>query len=71
MMKLIKLTIGACICLYAIGYFFAFSANRLCKGWSCDEVYCPNDYAVKLPDGSYLPCEKFDDYMNGNKSVVR
>ena len=46
------------------------SATKECIGWNCEEVECKNGYAVRLPDGSYLPCEKFDAYVNGDKSVV-
>jgi hypothetical protein len=71
MFNLIKLTIVASICLYIIGLAFAWSAeNTNCKGWDCEEVTCWDGYAVRLPDGTYLPCDKFDEYVNGNKGVV-
>lgn len=70
MFKFLILTIVASACLYLLGMALAKSAEPLCKGWKCEEVYCPDNYAVRLPDGSYLPCEKFDEYQAGNKKVV-
>ena len=70
MLNIIKLSIAASICLYLVGQVFAWSGDLDCKGWNCEEVTCWDGYAVRLPDGTYLPCEKFDEYMAGNKKVV-
>lgn len=71
MFNIIKITIVATVCLYIMGEILGNAANkRDCRGWDCEEVTCWDGYAVRLPDGSYLPCEKFDDYVNGNKKVV-
>ena len=70
MFNLIKLSIAASICLYLVGAAFAWSGEQACKGWSCEEVDCPAGYAVQLPNGTYLPCDQWDAYMAGDKSVV-
>lgn len=46
-----------------------FAEPSPCVGWNCDKVSCPNGYAVRLPSGSYLKCEDFDEYIDDNKSV--
>lgn len=40
-------------------------ADEPCLGWECQEVKCPDGYAVHIPGKGYLPCEKFDRYMEG------
>lgn len=70
MFNLIKLSIAASICLYLVGEVLAWSSESDCRGWHCKEVTCWDGYAVRLPDGSYLPCEKFDAYVAGKKDVV-
>lgn len=56
--------------------FFAIFLGSLpeipetCKGWDCDTVYCPDGYAVRLPDGRFLPCEEFDKFIDGDESVA-
>jgi hypothetical protein len=70
MFKFMMQLTAATIALYVIGHMWAVSASPKCKGWSCDVVECHDGYAVRLPDGTYLPCEKFDQYVNGDKSVV-
>jgi hypothetical protein len=60
----------ASIVLYIIGHIIAVSASTKCLGWNCEEVTCPDGYAVRLPSGEYLPCEKFDAYVDGDQSVT-
>ena len=56
------------IAIYIVGHVIvSYASTYNCKGWSCKTVYCPDDYAVKLPSGEYLPCEKFNDYVNKKK----
>jgi hypothetical protein len=68
--KLITLFIFGNLFLYVSGSVMAQATIKGCKGWECEEVFCPDKYAVRLPDGSYLPCEKFSEYVDGDKSVV-
>lgn len=68
--KLIILFVFGNLFLYVAGSVMAESVTKGCKGWSCDEVFCPDKYAVQLPDGTYLPCDQFDKYVGGDKSVV-
>lgn len=68
--KLIILFVFGNLFLYVAGSVMASASNKGCKGWQCEEVFCPDKYAVRLPDGSYLPCELFDKYVDGDKSVV-
>jgi hypothetical protein len=63
------LAIAGSVCLYIIGIGLEYGAAHICQGWDCETVSCPKGYAVLTPDG-YLPCDKFDDYVNGNKTVI-
>lgn len=56
--------------LYVAGCVMAEATKSGCKGFDCEEVYCPDKYAVRLPDGSYLPCEQFDLYVRGYAGVA-
>lgn len=38
-----------------------------CFGWECDEIHCPDKYAIKLPSGDYLKCEDFDAFQDDKK----
>jgi hypothetical protein len=67
--RTITISIVISACLYLIAVTIEFGAERLCTGWDCETVSCDNNYAVLTPDG-YLPCDKFDDYVNGNKTVI-
>jgi hypothetical protein len=69
---LIKNLIIAAVAIFILqrGISAWASASEECLGWNCAEVECKEGYAVRLPDGSYLPCDRFDDYINGDKSVV-
>lgn len=64
------LLIRLLVVLCAIGVLSLPDSIGACKGWDCDTVKCWDGYAVRLPDGRYLPCELFDDYINGDKSVA-
>jgi hypothetical protein len=58
------------IALYLAGHLMA-TATEDCKGWACEEVSCPDGYAVKTPDG-YLPCEDFDLFIETkNKELLK
>ena len=70
-MKWAIITFAVFVCTFF--FQLAVSSPRsqsVCKGWDCPEVTCPNGYAVLVPGKGYLPCEKFDDYINGNKKVL-
>lgn len=71
-MKWALIVLGVFICTFF--FQLAVSSPRsqasVCKGWDCAEVTCPNGYAVLVPGKGYLPCEKFDEYINGNKRVL-
>jgi hypothetical protein len=46
-------------------------SNLICRGWECEQVTCWDGYSVYIPEEkAYLPCEKFDEYLNGNKGVL-
>lgn len=58
--------------LYVAGEFMATAVESKCIGWECEEVYCPDGYAVRLPTGEYLPCEVFEEFiLNQNKELLR
>lgn len=40
-------------------------ASPDCFGWECQTVRCPDDYAVRLPDSTYLRCEDFESFVDG------
>ena len=58
--------------IYIIGHILAVQAMKTCSGWECDVVECKNGYAVLIPGKGYLPCEKFDEYIEtNNKELLR
>ena len=66
-----KITI-ATVCLYILGHIMAQASTDDCLGWDCDAVYCPSGYAVEVEDGSFLPCDRFDDYLKTkNKELLK
>lgn len=73
---MIKKIILTTVSVYTFGILaaWALDASSICKGWAqCEEeVYCPNGYAVYVPEQkAYLPCEKFEKYADGyDKSVL-
>jgi len=71
MFNMIKLTIVASLCLYLIAMALEQGSNLICRGWECEQVTCWDGYSVYIPEEkAYLPCEKFDEYLNGNKGVL-
>ena len=68
--KLTILFVMGNLFLYVAGSVMASASKKGCKGWKCEEVYCPDQYAVRLPSGQYLPCEQFDAYISGDESVL-
>lgn len=54
-------------------YAHMMSSPEDCLGWVCEEVQCPDGYAIWIPEeGKFLPCDKWDQYTKiGNKSVLK
>ena len=48
--------------LYGAGHLLAAGLPEDCFGADCEVVTCPDNMAVNLGDGRYLPCEKFEEY---------
>lgn len=61
----------ATVFIYTLGYGIILLDKSTCLGWDCDTVYCPTGYAVYVPDHGYLPCDQFDEFIDGNKEVIR
>ena len=58
--------------IYIGGEVLASNANGVCVGWSCDVAYCPDGYAIQVPDKGLLPCENFDEYIETeNQGLLR
>jgi hypothetical protein len=56
--------------VYAAGSAIASTAG--CYGWDCDVVQCKDGYAVLVPGKGYLPCNKFDEYVDtANEELLR
>lgn len=68
---MVKKVVFTSLIVYLLGQVLALAATKKCVGWECQEVECPDGYAVLVPGKGYLPCEKFDDYVNGNESVLK
>lgn len=49
----------------------AASFDGKCMRWECEAVYCPTGYAIEVPGKGYLPCDRFDEYIDGNTKVLR
>lgn len=58
------------IVVYIVGHLLAVAATKNCKGWKCEEVDCPSGYAVLVPGVGYLPCDKFEAYVDHNDTSV-
>lgn len=38
--------------------------EKPCTSWECRVVYCPDKYALWIPEHqAFLPCESFDEYV--------
>lgn len=46
------------------------SLPQPCRGWDCEEVECRPGYAVEVPGKGFLPCDKFERYVDGDESVL-
>jgi hypothetical protein len=56
---------------YVVAHGLAYIDETNCQGWNCEVVNCNKGYAVFVPEkNAYLPCEKFDDFINGNSEVL-
>ena len=58
------------ILTYFMAEAFGLVSENYCMGWNCEEIYCPEGYAVDTGEG-LLPCDKTDEYNEGNKGVLR
>jgi hypothetical protein len=67
---MIKKVILVSIVVYILGQIMASATEKPCLGWDCKEVTCNDGYAVLIPGVGYLPCEKWDQYASGDKSVI-
>lgn len=70
LVKVILKLFGLYIAFFYIpGVLGAFAPEAECMGWQCKEVQCEDGYAVFIPEqDAYLPCEDFDQYINGDNS---
>lgn len=62
MFKFIFKIIALIVIINASVFIMQASQGTKCLGYNCETVKCPDNYAVKLPNGKYLPCEDFDTY---------
>ena len=66
-MNIIKKILMASIGLYLVPYIIGLALPALdCYGWEkCEDPICPfNTYAIKIPEKGYLPCEKWNEYLD-------
>lgn len=35
-----------------------------CRGYSCETVWCPDGYSIKVPTGEYVRCEEIQTYID-------
>ena len=64
-MKIIAKIAAASIGLYVAAYIIGLALPAMdCYGWECETVTCPKNMAVYVPDKGYLPCEKFNEYVD-------
>lgn len=70
--KMIALIVCAEASLWCSGGIMeVIAGEEECIGWNCEEVYCPEDYAVRVSQNYYLPCNDWDKFeKNLDASVL-
>lgn len=69
-----KILIATLLIYYGYeGYAVWYHKSSKCTGWNCENVQCPDEYAVWIPEkGGFLPCEDFEKYIEtGDLSLLK
>ena len=53
--------------MYFLLWSFSAATEDRCTGWDCEYIYCPDEYSMKVPDGSYVKCEELDTYLESKE----
>lgn len=49
----------------ALDHIHATQTESYCFGIACQEIACPDDYMIKVQDGTYVKCEQLQEYLEG------
>lgn len=64
-MNIVLKILGASIGLYVAAYIIGLALPAWdCYGWECETITCPPQMAVYVPEKGYLPCDKFNEYID-------
>jgi len=70
--KLLGKILLAHVLAYTLGFALVSYHNSQCSGWECQEVRCPDGYAVEVPGKGFLPCSEFEAYaLNEDERILR
>lgn len=68
--KMLFLVFCADAAIWCAGGVIGIISPDECWGWNCEVVQCPENYAVRVTEDYYLPCNNWNDFFEKEEIAV-